>query len=40
MDDLVCWSRSRDGAVGMMEFDRVRDDLALGITLDYLEAPV
>jgi hypothetical protein len=34
MDDFVCWSRSRDGAVGMTEFDRVRGDLALGITLD------
>jgi hypothetical protein len=32
--DGMCWSRSRDGAVGMMEFNRVRDDLALGITLD------
>jgi hypothetical protein len=34
MDDLVCWSGSRDGTVGMAEFDRVRDDLALGITHD------
>jgi hypothetical protein len=34
MDDLVFWSGSRDGAVGMTEFDHVRDDLALDITLD------
>ncbi len=29
-----------DGTIGMMELYRVRDDLALGITLDELEASV
>jgi len=40
MDDLVFWSGRRDGVVGMTEFNRVGDDLALGVTLDKLEAPV
>jgi hypothetical protein len=34
MDDFVFWSGRSDGAVGMAEFDRARDDLTLGITLD------
>ena len=32
--------RSRDGKVGMAEFDSVRDDLALGVCIDKLEAAV
>ncbi len=40
MDDLVFWSGRRDGVVGMTDFNRVGDDLALGVTLDKLEAPV
>ena len=40
MDDLIFRRRRGDGTKGMSEFNRVRDDLALGITLDELEAPV
>ena len=41
MDNLIFrrW-RWDAGAIGMAELDRVGDDLALGITLDELEAPV
>ncbi len=40
MDNLIFRRRRLDGAKGMSEFNRVGDDLALGITLDELEAPV
>ncbi len=40
MDNLIFRQGRWDGAVSMPEFDRVRDDLALGVTLDELEAPV
>lgn len=40
MDDLIFWRGRGDGAKGMSEFNRVGDDLALGVTLDELEAPV
>jgi hypothetical protein len=40
MDNLIFRRWRWDGAIGMPELDRVGDDLALGITLDELEAPV
>jgi hypothetical protein len=40
MDNLIFKRWRWDGAIGMAELDRVGDDLALGITLDELEAPV
>ncbi len=40
MDNLIFRQGRWDGAVSMPEFDRVGDDLALGVTLDKLEAPV
>jgi hypothetical protein len=40
MDDLIFRRQRGDGTKGMSEFNRVGDDLALGITLDELEAPV
>ena len=39
--DYLIFRRGRwDGAESMPELDRVGDDLALGVTLDQLEAPV
>ena len=38
MDDLVFCRGRRDSAVSMAEFNSVRDDLALGIVFDQLEA--
>jgi hypothetical protein len=40
MNDSVFCRRSRDGQVGMAEFDCVGDDLALGVCVDKLEAAV
>jgi hypothetical protein len=40
MDNLVFSRGRRDSAVGMLELHRVRDDLALGVTLDWLEAGI
>jgi hypothetical protein len=40
MNDSVLCRRSRDGQIGMAEFDCVRDDLALGVCIDKLEAEV
>ena len=40
MDNLIFRQGRWDGAVSMPEFDRVGDDLARGVTLDELEAPV
>ena len=40
MNDSVFRRRGRDGKVGMAEFDRVGDDLALGVCIDKLEAAV
>jgi hypothetical protein len=34
MDDFVFRRGQGDGAVGMTEFNSVRDDLTLGVTLD------
>ncbi len=39
--DYLIFRRGRwDGAVCMPELDRVGDDLAVGVALDQLEAPV
>ncbi len=38
MDDFVFRSGRGDGAVGMMEFNSVRDDLTLGVSLDLFES--
>ena len=40
MDDLVFCRGRRDSAVSMAEFNSVRDDLALGIVFDQLEAAI
>jgi hypothetical protein len=40
MDDLVFCRRRWDSVVGMMEFNCVRVDLALGVTFDQLEAAI
>ena len=40
MNDSVFGRRSRDGQVGMVKFDCVGDDLALGVCIDKLEAAV
>ncbi len=40
MDNLIFRQGQWGGAVSMPEFDRVGDDLALGVTLNKLEAPV
>jgi hypothetical protein len=40
MNDSVLRRWSRDGKVGMVEFDCVGDDLALGVCIDKLEAAV
>jgi hypothetical protein len=40
VNDSVFCRRSRDGKIGMAEFDRVGDDLALGVCIDKLEAAV
>ena len=40
VNDSVFCRRSRDGKVGMAEFYRVGDDLALGVCIDKLEAAV
>ena len=40
MNYSVFCRRSRDGQVGMAEFDCVGDDLALGVRIDELEAAV
>ena len=40
MNDPVLCRRSWDGKVEMAEFHCVRDDLALGVSIDKLEAPV
>ena len=40
MNDSVFCRRGRDGKVGVAEFDRVGDDLALGVCIDKLEAAV
>jgi hypothetical protein len=40
MDDLVFCRGRWDSAVGMMEFNCVGDDLALGFAFDQLEAAI
>ena len=40
VDDLVFRSLQRDSDVGVPEFNRVGDDLAFGVGLDKLKAPV
>ena len=40
MNDSFLCRPSRDGKVGMAEFNCIRDDLALGICIDKLEAGV
>ena len=40
MDDFVFWSWRWYRTEGMSEFDRIRDDLALGVALDKTEATV
>jgi hypothetical protein len=40
MVDFVFRGGRGDGAVGMTEFDTVRDDLTLGVTLDESEAAI
>ena len=40
MDDFILRGLRGDGTKSMSEFHRVGDDLALGITLDELEALV
>ncbi len=40
MNDFISRRWRWDGAIGMPELDRVRDDLAHGITLDKFETPV
>ncbi len=40
VDYLIFRQGRWDGAVRMPEFNRVGDDLALGVTLDQLEAPI
>ncbi len=40
MDDLIFRGLCRHSDVGVPEFNRVEDDLAFGVQLDVLEAPV
>jgi hypothetical protein len=40
MDDLIFRGLHRHSDVGVPEFNRVGDDLAFGVQLDELEAPV
>jgi hypothetical protein len=40
MNDFVFGRWSRDGKIGMMEFNCIGDDLALGVCIDKLEAAV
>jgi hypothetical protein len=40
MNDLIFGGRHRDGEVQMAKFNGIRDDLALGVGLDSLEAAV
>jgi len=40
MNDFVFGRWSRDGKIGMTEFNCIEDDLALGVCIDKLEAVV
>jgi hypothetical protein len=40
MNDFVFGRWSRDGKIGMAEFNCIGDDLALGVCIDKLEAAV
>ncbi len=40
VDDLIFRRRYREGGVQIAKFNGIRDDLALGVGLDQLEAAV
>jgi hypothetical protein len=40
MDDSIFCGQCRNREVGMVEFDRIRDNLTLGVRIDQFEAAV
>jgi hypothetical protein len=40
MDNLIFCGQCRDGKVRMAKFDRIRDNLAFGVSVDKFEAAV
>jgi hypothetical protein len=40
IDDSILCGRCRDREVGMQEFNRIRDNLTLGVRIDQFEAAV